>query len=75
MLGNDRRFEELKNKNITVCQIKGTPGIDKKQRATLIGLGLRGIGTSVTLRCTGDVYGMLVRVVHLIKIDSATNLK
>ncbi len=60
-----------KNKNsktVIVEQIRGTIGRPKDQGATLVGLGLRGIGRVSELLDTTEVRGMMKKVSHLIKI-------
>lgn len=62
------KFDDLKDKVIVVKQIKSGIGFDAKQRANLVGLGLRGIGSQSELKCTNDVYGMLNKVHFLIDV-------
>jgi large subunit ribosomal protein L30 len=63
------KFNELENKNIIVKQIGSEAGTTKRQKDTLKGLGLRGIGTSLKLKGTKDVYGMLLKVFHLVEVN------
>lgn len=62
------KFEELENKIITVQQIGGRAGTSERQKGTLIGLKIRGIGSKSELKCTKEVYGMLLKVSHLIEV-------
>ena len=64
-----QKFKELENKTITVAQTGSECDRVKKQKDTLKGLGLRGLGTEVELKCTKDVYGMLNKVSNLIKVN------
>lgn len=61
-------FDRLNGKDIVVTQIKSEFGYAEDQQQTLRGLGLRGIGSSSELKCTKSIYGMLVKVKHLIDI-------
>ena len=63
------KFVELENKNIIVEQIGSQFGKSKEQQGRLKGLGLRGIGSTAELKCTKDVYGMLLKVSHLVKVN------
>lgn len=63
------KFKDLENKIITVTQVGSDCDRVKEQKDTLKGLGLRGIGKEVELKCTKDIYGMLVKVSHLIKVN------
>lgn len=62
------KFEELENKIITVQQIGGRAGTSERQKGTLIGLKIRGIGSKSEIKCTKEVYGMLLKVSHLIEV-------
>lgn len=63
------KFAELENKTIIVEQIGSQFGKSKEQQGSLKGLGLRGIGSTAELKCTKDIYGMLLTVSHLIKVN------
>lgn len=63
------KFEELENKNIVVEQIGSAIATTKRQKDTLKGLGLSGIGSKSDLKCTKSIYGMLVKVSHLVKVN------
>lgn len=62
------KFQDLENKTVKIKQIKGERGREKSQRATLIGLGLKGIGSEVSLKITKPVYGMLYKIKHLVEV-------
>lgn len=63
------KFSELENKNIVIEQIGSTISTTKKQIDTIKGLKLRGCGSKSELKCTKDIYGMLLKVSHLIKVN------
>ncbi len=56
------------NKTITFKQFKSSIGSQVKQKNSLKGLGLRGIGTISVLVDTPSVRGMFEKVKHLVKI-------
>ena len=68
-------FDELNGKNIIVTQIKSSIGYAEDQRQTLNGLGLKGIRSTSELKCTKAIYGMLVKVRHLIDIKIKQELE
>mgnify|MGYP000458654458 FL=1 len=63
------QFEEFLNKKITVSQIKSGAKFNKRQQGTLIGLGLRGIGSSSTFQASNEIIGMIKKVAHVIKVS------
>jgi len=62
------KLENFLNKKITVTQIKGGSKLTDKVKGNLIGLGLRGIGTSSELTATNAVIGMIRKVNHVVKV-------
>ena len=58
----------LLGKKITAWQIKSKSKLNPKQKGSLIGIGLSGIGSKSELNCTESVLGMLKKVHHLIKV-------
>jgi len=62
------KLENFLNKNITVTQIKGGSKLTDKVKGNLIGLGLRGIGTTAQLKGTNAVLGMIRKVSHVVKV-------
>jgi large subunit ribosomal protein L30 len=58
-------------KRLKVTQVKSEIGFDRRQRATLIGLGIRKLHQSVSLENTPDVRGMLHAVRHLVTVEEA----
>jgi len=55
---------------ITVRQLKGLRGCTDKQRACVVGLGLRGRHKERTLENTPAVRGMIKKVLHLVEVIS-----
>ena len=54
---------------IFVRQVRSAIGYDRRQRATLRGLGLRRIRHSVELEDTPAVRGMIDKVIHLVTVE------
>lgn len=55
-------------KKVTVEQTGSPIGQNKRQRGTLLGLGLTRIGRRRELTDTPSVRGMIAKVAHLVKI-------
>lgn len=55
-------------KAIVVEQTGGAAGKTKRQRATLVGLGLNKLNRRATLPDTPAVRGMIRKVAHLVRI-------
>ncbi len=58
-------------KTVKVKQVHSGAGRYRDQRQTLVGLGLRGIGTEKTLEDTPAVRGMISKVKHLVVVLDA----
>ena len=56
---------------ISVHWKKSQIGYDRRQRATLRGLGLRRIGQQVEVEDTPSVRGMIRKVRHLVAVEDA----
>jgi large subunit ribosomal protein L30 len=56
-------------KTVRVTQVRSVIGYDRKQRATLRGLGLRRMNHTVELEDTPSVRGMIAKVPHLLKVE------
>jgi large subunit ribosomal protein L30 len=56
-------------KRIRVKQVRSTIGFDRRQRATVRGLGLRRLGHRVEVEDTPAVRGMIRRVIHLVRVE------
>jgi large subunit ribosomal protein L30 len=61
-------YKEYEGKTLEIKQIKGDGGYEKSQRGTIVGLGLKGVNTSIKIKATKEVIGMLDKVKHLIKM-------
>ena len=59
------------SKKIIVTQIRSRIGAKKNQIDCLIGLGLRKINSSSVLDNTPEVRGMIRKVNHLVRIETA----
>ncbi len=56
---------------LKVTQIRSGIGRSKKQKLTLRGLGLTRMNKSVVLNDTAPIRGMIIKVQHLVHVDSA----
>jgi large subunit ribosomal protein L30 len=61
----------MSDKKIRVRQVKSAIGYDRKQRATLKGLGLRRMNHQVELHDTPAIRGMIQKVFHLVSVEEA----
>jgi large subunit ribosomal protein L30 len=61
-------LDKFEGKRILITQIKSVINSDKKQKANIKGLGLRGISSTFETICTKDILGMLNKISHLISI-------
>lgn len=59
----------MSDKTIRVTQVRSVIGFDRRQRATLRGLGIRRMHQTVELRDTPPVRGMLAKVPHLVRVE------
>ena len=59
----------MAQKTIKVTQTKSGIGRLPKHKATLVGLGLRRIGHTVTLEDTPAVRGMVNAVYYMVKVE------
>ena len=59
----------MSNKKIKIILTKSTIGSQKDQIATVKGLGLRKLNSSVIREATSETMGMIKKVNHLIKIE------
>ncbi len=55
-------------KTVRVKQVKSGIGYDRKQRASLRGLGLKRMEQVVEVEDTPSVRGMINRVTHLVRV-------
>ena len=54
---------------IRVRQVRSAIGYDRRQRATLRGLGLRRVAHTVEVEDTAAVRGMINKVRHLVEVE------
>ena len=58
---------------LKLSQIRSTIGRSHPQRRILEGLGLRGIGKTVTVDNTPTFRGMVKKVLHLVKVEEVSS--
>jgi len=56
-------------KRVRVTQVRSQIGFDRRQRATLRGLGISRMHQTVEVEDTPQVRGMIRKVVHLLKVE------
>jgi len=56
-------------KKIRLTQTKSEIGYDRRQRASLRGLGIRRMNHSVEVEDTPSTRGMIRKVIHLLKVE------
>lgn len=56
---------------VKIKQIKSSIDRSKKQKDTLIALGLRGINKTVEKEVTPQIQGMINKIAHLVKVEQA----
>ena len=59
----------MSDAKLTVKLVKSPIGYDRRQRATLKGLGLRRLQHSVQVEDTPSVRGMIEKVKHLVEVE------
>ncbi len=64
-------MSEKAKKRVRVKQVRAAHKRGKDQQATLIGLGLGKLNRTRELADTPEVRGMIVKVGHLITVESA----
>ncbi len=62
------QFDNFLNKKIIVTQTKSGSKFNDRQKGNLIGLGLRGIGSSAELNGSKETIGMVKKVAHAVKV-------
>lgn len=60
-------------KKLVVRQRVSVIGRPESQRLILRGLGLRGIGSAVTVQNTPSFRGMIKKVLHLVHVEEASS--
>jgi large subunit ribosomal protein L30 len=61
--------ENFLGKKINITQVRSETKLVRKQKSTLVGLGLRGVNTSSELLGSKEVIGMINKVNHLVKVS------
>jgi len=61
-------MKEYLNKKVEITQIKSGSKLNDKQKGSLIGLGLRGIGSKTNYVIDSCKLGMIKKIYHIIKI-------
>jgi large subunit ribosomal protein L30 len=56
-------------KRVRVTQVRSQIGFDRRQRATLRGLGISRMHQTVELEDTPQVRGMIRKVMHLLNVE------
>ena len=56
-------------KPLKVTLVRSTIGFDRRQRATVRGLGLRRLHHTVELQDTPAIRGMIQKVSHLVRVE------
>ncbi len=57
---------------VRVTLVRSPIGFDRRQRATLRGLGLRRLNQTVELADGASVRGMIGKVLHLVTVEEGT---
>ncbi|HMR87114.1 MAG TPA: 50S ribosomal protein L30 [Saprospiraceae bacterium] len=55
--------------NIKITQIKSTIDRSKRQKATMVALGIKKLNGSVVKEVTPQIMGMVAKVQHLIVVE------
>lgn len=69
MLISSQMVENFLGKKINITQVRSETKLVRKQKSTLVGLGLRGVNTSSELLGSKEVIGMINKVNHLVKVS------
>ncbi len=62
-------MRKKKTKKLKITLVKSVIGYDKKQRETVKGLGLRRIRHSVIREDRPEIWGMIRKIPHLLKVE------
>ena len=54
---------------IKITQVRSAIGSDKRQKATLIALGIKKLNRAVIHEVTPQIIGMVNKVKHLVKVE------
>jgi len=61
----------MSDAKLTVKLVRSPIGYDRRQRATLRGLGLRRLQHTVQVEDTPSVRGMIEKVKHLVEVEGS----
>lgn len=67
---NTKKEKKSTGEKISITQVRSDNKLVKRQKSTLIGLGLRGINSTSELVNSKEVLGMINKVSHLIKVSA-----
>ena len=70
MSSNTKKEKKSAGEKISITQVRSDNKLVKRQKSTLIGLGLRGVNTTSELVSSKEVLGMINKVSHLIKVSA-----
>lgn len=59
--------------HLQIKQLKSVIGRPHPQRKVLAGLGLRGVGSAVTVQNTPSFRGMVRKVLHLVSVQEVSS--
>ena len=62
-------MRKKKSKKLKITLVKSVIGYNRKQRETVKGLGLRRIRHSVVREDRPEIWGMINKVPHLVKVE------
>ncbi len=62
-------MRKKKKKKIKITLVKSVIGYNKKERETVKGLGLRRIRHSVVREDRPEIWGMVKKIPHLVKVE------
>jgi len=62
-------MRKKKTKKLKITLVKSVIGYDKRQRENIKGLGLRRIRHSVIREDRPEIWGMIKKVPHLVKVE------
>jgi large subunit ribosomal protein L30 len=54
---------------IKITQVKSSIGQTKRQKATLIALGIKKMGQSIKIETSAQTQGMVNKIAHLVTIE------
>ncbi|WP_343189025.1 50S ribosomal protein L30 [Buchnera aphidicola (Chaitoregma tattakana)] len=61
----------MKKRFVKIIQIKSSIGILPKHKLTLLGLGLKGIGSFKKLEINSSIMGMINKISYILRIEES----